>query len=71
MKLRVVKKPDGTFEPQYWEEEGRWQGWHECHLDNYLVARIYHSLEDAQSVCLRYAEKIKKEKGEVVWEDTV
>lgn len=68
MKLRVLKKPDGFFKPQYWDEEGKFPGWRECRLDDYLDVRYYNSLEEAQAVCLQYVDKVKKERGEIVWE---
>ena len=67
MKLRVLKKNDGTFEPQYWDEESKFPHWAECHLTNNLVSRHYHNEEDAKDVCLAFYEKWKSERGEVVW----
>ena len=67
MKLRVLKKQDGNFVPQYYDEESIFPGWNECRLDNTLASYLYHSEESAIEVCEKFAEKWKNEHGEVVW----
>ena len=69
MKLRVIKNEDGTFTPQYLDEESKFgPEWRECRLDNLLVARYYHTLESAQEVCLKYRDK--NPGPVVVWESS-
>ena len=67
MKLRVVKKPNGHFEPEYYDEEARFPSWNQCRLDNTLVAISYTSEQSAIDVCEKFAEKYMKERGEIVW----
>lgn len=72
MEVRVVKKPKGNFVPEYKDENGKFgPQWKECHLTNNLVATFYWTLEEAQNVCIEYANKKKNEKGEVVWSETI
>lgn len=69
MKLRVIKNEDGTFTPQYLDEENKFgPQWCECRLDNHLVAHHYYTLESAKEVCLKYKEK--NPGPTVVWEDS-
>ena len=72
MEVRVTKMPKGNFVPEYKDENGKFgPQWRECHLSNDLVARFYWTLEEAQDVCRKYAEKHKEENGEVVWTETL
>ena len=67
MKLRVVKKENGRYVPEYWNEEERFPGWKTCHTSNNLVDVYFWNLEEAQKECEEYAKKYIKERGEIVW----
>lgn len=72
MEVRVTKMPEGNFVPEYKDEGGKFgPQWRECHLDNNLVVRKYWKIDEAQYVCHAFAEKYKKEHGEVVWSETL
>ena len=67
MKLRVIKKKDGYFEPQHLDENGKFgPSWKECSLTNNLSCIYYKSLESAIEACKEYKEKFPED--EVVWE---
>lgn len=69
MKVRVKKLPNGFYEPQYLDENGKFgPHWNVCHLTNNLTTKHYETMEAAIEVCEKYFLKRKQEDGEIVWE---
>ncbi len=66
MKLRVTRKSDNDFIPEWFDDTKN--QWKRVYLSNDLGMEYYDTLDEAQRACFEFAEKKKNTEGEVVWE---
>jgi cyclopropane fatty-acyl-phospholipid synthase-like methyltransferase len=66
MKLRVIRKSDNDFIPQWFDETKN--QWKRVYLRDDFGMEYHETLDEAQRACFEFAEKKTNTIEEVVWE---